>query len=206
MILCGLWHNTEAQAQAGLEQYYYMGTYKTLLLVPVAYYQTNTNWYAEARYNYEAANAFSMYYGKSFEKDAALSYSICPVLGFVLGGMNGASVGLNLETAYKKLAFSTQSQYTISVDKRSNSFVYSWSDLTYQLSEKFAAGVSLQQTKLYHINNVLESGILIKAGFRSFSFPLYIFNPTTTNRYFVLGINYEWQKKSMIKTASTKLN
>ena len=193
MILCGLWHN--AIAQAGLQQYYYMGAYREFSVVPIASYQTSNNWYMEARYNYEALNSFSLYYGKTFEKTAPVSYQVSPILGFVAGSLDGGSVGMNLEMDYNKLNFNTQSQYTFSIDKRSNSYVYSWSDLTYQLTDRFAAGVSLQQTKLYQVNGTFESGILVKAAYNAWTFPLYIFRPGTGNRYFVLGINYQWQKK-----------
>jgi len=193
MILFALWHNAKAQQHAGLEQYYYMGVYKTFTLVPIAYYQTNKNWYAEGRYNYEALNTLSLYGGKNFEKKAAFSYSANPIAGVVLGRMNGGSVGINLELDYKNFYFNTQSQYTFSVQQHSNNFIYSWSDLAYKFSEKFSAGVSLQQTKLYQVNQTLEKGLLIKTGFKNWTFPLYVFRPETSERYFVLGINYEWQ-------------
>ncbi|RYE30255.1 MAG: hypothetical protein EOP42_12555 [Sphingobacteriaceae bacterium] len=191
MILCGLWHSVKAQA--GLEQYYYMGNYQTFTIVPVAYYQSSKNWYAEGRFNYEAINTLSLYGGKTFKKDASLSYSATPIAGVVLGQMNGGSVGLNLETDYGKFNFNIQSQYTFSVQQRTNNFIYSWSDLTYQFFKKFAVGASLQQTKLYRVNGAFDTGILLKTGFKNWVFPLYIFRPKTTERYFVLGINYEWQ-------------
>ncbi len=194
MILCGLWHSTKAQ-QGGLEQYYYMGTYKAFTLVPVAYYQTNTNWYAEGRFNYEAINTLSLYAGKTFEKKAAFSYAASPIAGVVLGRLNGGSAGINLAMDYQNFYFNTQSQYTFSVQQRSNNFIYSWSDLTYRFSAKFAAGVSVQQTKLYQINGAFERGLVLRTGFKSWSFPLYIFKPESSERYFVLGINYEWQNK-----------
>ncbi len=196
MTLCGLWHNVTAQPHAGLEQYYYMGTYKTFTIVPVVYYQSSKNWYAEGRFNYEAINTLSLYGGKTYEKKAAFSYTASPIAGIALGRMNGGSIGINLETDYRKFYFNTQSQYTFSVQQRSNNFIYSWSDLTYQITEKFAAGISVQQTKLYQVNGAFERGFLIKPTYKSWTFPLYIFKPETDDRYFVLGINYEWQNNS----------
>lgn len=195
MILFGLWHNVKAQ-HAGLEQYYYMGTYREFTFVPVAYYQSEKNWYAEGRYNYEALNTLSLYAGKSYEGKAAFSYVANPIAGVVLGRMNGGSIGINLAMDYRNFYFNTQSQYTFSVEQRSNNFIYSWSDLTYKVSEKFAAGISLQQTKLYQLNGAFEKGFLIKATYKNWNFPLYIFRPESSERYFVLGLNYEWQKNS----------
>lgn len=170
-----------------------MGNYHTFAFVPVVYYQSAQKWYAEGRFNYEAMNTMALYGGKTFEKKAIVSYSASPILGIVLGEMNGGSTGINLEVDYKKFNFNTQSQYTFSLHQQSNNFIYSWSDLTYQLSEKFAAGISVQQTKLYQINGAFERGILFKPTYKSWTFPLYIFKPETKDRYFVLGINYEWE-------------
>ena len=196
LILCGLWHKTEAQSHGGLQQYYYMGVYRAFTIVPVATYQSSKNWYAEGRYNYEAINTLSLYGGKSFEKKGQLSYNATPILGAVVGQMNGGSAGLNLEIDFRNLSFNTQTQYTFSVEERTNNFIYSWSDLTYKISEKLTAGISVQQTKLYQVNGAFERGILIKTGFKSWSFPLYVFRPESCERYFVLGINYDWQQNN----------
>ncbi len=193
MILFGWWHNAHAQ-QAGLDQYYYTGTYRNFTFAPVAYYQTETKWYAEGRFNYEALNTLSLYAGKTFERKATFSYTASPIAGVVFGRINGGSAGINLECDYRNVYLNTQSQYTFSVQQRSNSFIYSWSDLTYKFSKNFAAGLSVQQTKIYQLNGAFEKGFLLKAAYKNWSFPLYIFRPGSSERYFVLGLNYEWQK------------
>lgn len=195
MILFGLWHNVKAQ-HAGLEQYYYMGMYKNFILVPVAYYQSSQNWYAEGRFNYEALNTLSLYAGKTFERKAVISYAASPILGVVLGQMNGGSAGINLQLDFQRFNFNTQTQYTFSVQQRSNNFVYSWSDLTYRITKKFEAGFSVQQTKTYQLKQAFERGLLIKTGYKNWNFPLYVFRPESSERYFVLGINYEWQNNA----------
>ncbi|MVN21825.1 hypothetical protein [Mucilaginibacter arboris] len=205
MTLFGLWHNVTAQPHIGLQQYYYMGIYKTFTIVPIATYQSSKNWYAEGRYNYEAVNTLSLYGGKTFEKKAAVSYSASPILGVVLGQMNGGSAGINLEMDYRKFNFNTQTQFTFSVQQLTNNFIYSWSDLTYQFLEKFSAGVSLQQTKLYQVNGAFEKGFLIKTGIKNWNFPLYVFRPESNERYFVLGINYDWQQKNSAKNSTGQL-
>lgn len=189
-----MWPKLQAQAKVGVEQYYYMGNYQTFAFVPVVYYQSAKNWYAEGRFNYEALNTMALYGGKTFAKAGVISYTASPILGVVFGEMNGGSAGLNLEADYGRFNFNTQSQYTFSVQQRTNNFVYSWSDLTYQAFKKLALGASLQQTKLYHANGAFDSGILLKPAYKTWSFPLYIFRPQSKERYFVLGINYEWEK------------
>jgi len=131
----------------------------------------------------------SLYLGKTFKKKALISYSITPLAGLVTGRFNGGSVGANVALDYKKISFSSQSQYTFSIENRATNFTYSWSDLTYQFKGWAAAGASLQQTR-----GQFEKGILVKGVYKNLSMPLYVFNPTSPERYFVVGLNLEWDR------------
>ncbi|WP_295675106.1 hypothetical protein [uncultured Mucilaginibacter sp.] len=175
------------QSNGTCEQYYYVGKNTPSYWVPTLSYCTPGNWYIEARGNYEAINSGSLYFGKTFKKEALMSYSVTPMAGLVIGKFNGGSVGANITLDYKKLSFSSQSQYTFSIENQAGNFTYSWSDLTYQLKVWVAAGVSLQQT-----GGLLEKGILVRYIYKNFSIPLYVFNPATSARHFVLGLDIEW--------------
>lgn len=83
------WHKAHTQAQGGVGQYYYMGEGQPFSFVPIAYYQSSNKWYIEGRYNYEANRTMSVYAGKTFEKNAAVSYSASPIIGAVMGNFNG---------------------------------------------------------------------------------------------------------------------
>jgi hypothetical protein len=187
IMLSGLLRKGFSQSNGTFEQNYYLGENRPFCWVPVVGYCTPGNWYFEARGNYEAINSASLYFGKTFKKKASISYSVTPIAGLVMGRLNGGSVGANLALDYKKISFSSQSQYTFSIENRATNFTYSWSDLTYQLKGWLAAGISLQQTR-----GLSEKGILVKGVYKNLSIPLYVFNPTASERYFVLGLNVEW--------------
>jgi hypothetical protein len=187
IVLSGLLLKGFNQSNFTGEQYYYLGENKPFCWVPIVGYSTAGDWYVEARGNYEAVNSASLYFGKTFRKSALISYSITPIAGLVMGSFNGGSVGANIALDYKKISFSSQSQYTFSIENQSGNFTYSWSDLTYQLKKWVSAGVSLQQT-----SGLFEKGILVRVIYKNFSIPLYVFNPATSERYFVLGLNVEW--------------
>lgn len=191
-MLFVLWHKARTQTHAGAEQYYYMGEKQAFTFVPVVYFETNKNWYIEGRYNYEADKTMSVYAGKTFEKKSVVSYSASPVAGVVFGKFNGGSVGVNSEADYKKYSFSSQLQYTFSIKDKTENFLYSWSDLSYQASCNIYTGFSVQQTNLYREQCKLEKGIFVKASFNKWSVPLYIFSPATKERYFILGLNCDW--------------
>lgn len=192
IMLSGWWLSGHAQPQGGEDQYYYLTPAKTFTLVPVVYYQTNDNWYMEGRYNYEALKTFSFYAGRTFGKQATFSYSVSPVAGLVVGEYRGASLGANVECDYKKVFLSSQFQYTFSWQNRKEDFVYSWTDLSYQLSKKIYLGLSLQQTNVYNEQPRLEHGFFTKAVFKKWSVPLYVFQPEKDERYYVLGLSREW--------------
>ena len=188
ITLSGLLLEGFSQPNGTFEQDYYLGRNRSFCWVPVVGYCTPGNWYFEARGNYEAINSASLYFGKAFGKKALISYSIIPIAGLVIGKFNGGSVGAHVALDYKKISFSSQSQYTFSIENRATDFTYSWSDLTYQLKGWVAAGVSLQQTR-----GLFEKGILVSGVYKNLSIPLYVFNPASTGeRYFVLGLNVEW--------------
>ncbi len=196
IMFLGLWHNIYAQSKVTLQQYYYRGQQMPFNFMPIVSYQAETKWYLESRYNYEAKNAASLYIGKAFEGTAPFSYSVTPLVGLVLGDFNGGSAGANISFDYKRLSFSSQAQYTFSVEDKTNNYSYSWSDLTFRANKWLSAGVSLQQTNIYQTTGKFEKGLIIKPQYKKFTFPLYIFNPTSNERYFVLGVNFEMEVKN----------
>ena len=184
----GLWLKAFCQLNGTFEEYYYIGREKTFYMATVVTDHAANDWYIEGRYNYDAINAVSAYLGKTFEKKALISYSITPMAGLIGGRLNGGSVGANVAFDCKGLSFASQSQYTISVQNKATNFIYSLSELTYHFREFLSAGVSLQQTAIYRAGGTPEKGILIRAELKKFSFPLYIFNPSTNERYFMFGM------------------
>lgn len=195
IMLSGLWLSVNAQSHGGMQQYVSRSDDKTFLVVPVLYYQASNNWYAEGRYNYEAAETVSFYAGRTFSHEGVVSYTVSPIAGFVAGRFNGGSAGANIDAVYKRFSLSSQLQYTFSISDKTADYTYSWTDADYQVFPGLAAGISIQQSKLYHAAASLEGGFLIEAQFKNWSLPLYIFNPASQQRYFVLGLGCEWEYK-----------
>ena len=181
-----------AQAQqGGFEQYLYARNKEALQVVPLLHYQNNKNWYAEGRYNYEDTATASFYGGKIFSKEnKKTSYSMLPLAGVVLGKFKGGSLGLNINVEYKKIFFSAQSQYTFSTKDHTKNFFYSWSEAGYKIWNWLYVGSAIQHTHMYDTTFKLgEKGLIVGLSMGSWVFPLYIFNPSTNNQYFILGIN-----------------
>lgn len=203
IIMLIMFHNpANTQTHGGFEQYYYSGNKGASTIVPRVYYQSKKNWYGEVRYNYEEVATFSFNAGKTFSNDGNISYSITPTVGVVAGRLNGASMGMNTEVDYKNLFFSSESQYTFSAQSKYADFLFNWSELCYQATSHIYTGLALQLTHLYKTANTWEPGVMIAFSFNKFTFPLYAFSPANSKRYFVLGINWEWQRS---KSESRKI-
>lgn len=199
LIASGWWLNLKAQPSASVQQYYYLGQ-ETITFAPIATYQFDNKWYIEGRYNYEDLKTFSTYMGRTFQNNSAFTYTITPMVGGVLGRYKGGSVAANVSFEYKNFYLSTQPQYTVAIDGRENNFFYNWADLSYQITDWLGAGVSLQHTKLYQTKSTIEKGGLVEFSFKNWSVPLYIFNPELKERYFLVGVNFDWEGKKKKKT------
>jgi hypothetical protein len=196
LILSILFVNTPSysQAKATVEQYHYVGKGQPYVFMPIAHFQTSRNWYAEARYNYEDIETFSLYLGKSFSGEKNLGYTLTPIVGASIGRFRGVSMGLNMDVEYGKFFFSAQSQYSLATDKGkgSDDFFYSWSEAGFQPVEWFYAGASFQQTYMAN-EKLLDPGALIGFSFGRYSIPLYGFNLLNEQRYFIIGLTVSWQ-------------
>ncbi len=179
------------QQHGSFEQYYYTGI-GTSVIVPRIYYQNENNWFGEVRYNYEELQTISFNAGKMFSNQNAFSYSVTPYAGILLGRMNGGTLGSNINLDYKNLFFSSESQYTFSVNERAENFFFNWSEFGYQFTDLVYSGIALQLTHPFEIANKWEPGIMVGFSYKSWTFPFYAFSPTNKNRNYVLGINWEW--------------
>jgi hypothetical protein len=178
-----------AQSKWLLETYYYKGK-DISAVVPMLHVETKDNWYAEFRYNYEDKKTFSLYAGKIFTGGKALEYTITPLLGYSVGRFNGLSFATNAEAEWKDFFISTQTQYSLSVKTKEESFFFTWSEAGYEISPHFFTGLAIQYTRLSGQND-FEPGLLAGLSFKNISFPCYVFGPFHRDRYFVLGLNYE---------------
>ncbi len=178
-----------------MEQYYYWQSKSANTIVPKLFYQSPKNWHAEFRYNYEDVQTASIHFGKKFSLPDVLDLEVTPMGGLIFGKLNGASFGSLLELSYNKLSFCSEPQYVRSFHHNDESYFYSWSELVYDFSSSIYGGAALQQTKPYQQTNVFEPGVVAAASIGNFEIPFYCFSPFGINRNFVLGINWQWQKK-----------
>ena len=188
--------STYGQSSATVEQYYYTRTQGSeAMMTPMANFTSANNWYGEARYNFDELNTFSLYAGKKFSGAGLLSWEATPLIGGLMGQMTGGSVGMNFGADYRKLFFASQSQYSFSIENSTDKFFYNWSELGYNATSWLYAGIAVQQTNIYKTIGKLEPGCMVGFSIKNWTIPMYAFNASGDERYFVLGVNWQWEGK-----------
>jgi len=182
-----------AQTQGGIEQYHYIGGSNANAIVPVVHLQSKKGWYGEARYNYDEKNTFSLLGGKTFSGEKKMNWSITPMIGIAFGEMNGYTMGINFSAEINHFFFNTQSQYTITTTSKYNNYFFNWSELGYQPLNWLYGGISIQHTMVSQEKGLMEPGVLLGITVKNVSFPFYLFNTFSNNRFFILGVNWEWK-------------
>jgi len=185
-----------SQSEITLEQYRVINNNQPSIYMPVMHYQHPKNWYAEARYNYEDVETFSLYLGRAFTGETnSLNYSIVPMLGGSMGRWQGISTGLNINVDLNNFFFSSQSQYSRSTSAYGDYFVYDWSEVGYQSLKWLYAGLSLQHTHDRTIGHNVQPGFMVGFTFNRFTIPVYTFEPFNATRNFIVGVTMEWKSK-----------
>jgi hypothetical protein len=142
----------------------------------------------EARYNYEAQKAGSLWIGRNFQFGDKLAVELTPMVGGVFGDLNGIAPGYNFSLSYRKVELSSQSEYVFDAEGRSGNFFYTWSELTYSPVEWFRAGLVVQRTKAYQTDFDIQRGLLAGFSYKKFDFTAHVFNFGWTDPTVVLAV------------------
>lgn len=187
---------TNAQS-AAFEHYYFTPTPGSAgIATPMANFTSSKNWYGEARYNFDELNTFSLYAGKKFSGGHNISWEATPIVGGLMGQMTGGSLGMNFEMGYRRLFLLSQSQYCFSLEHSTDKYFYNWSEMGVEATSWLYAGIALQQTNVYRTEGKMEPGCVIGFSIKNWTIPLYAFNTSDEERYFVLGLTWQWDSKT----------
>jgi hypothetical protein len=166
-------------------------------LVPDSQNYVNPNFTAdrgwfhlEARYNYEAIKAGSLWVGYNFQVGSklALVFAVTPMVGAVFGDLNGIAPGYNLSLSYWKVELSSQSEYVFDAQDRSGNFLYTWSELTYSPVDWFRTGLVVQRTKAYQTELDIQRGLRAGFSYKKVDFTGHVFNFGWTDPTVVLAV------------------
>jgi len=144
----------------------------------------------EARYNYEAIDAGSLFAGWKFSGGKALTYDLTPILGVVFGTTQGIAPGFEASLVYGITDFYTEAEYVYDTGVKDDSYTYAWSELGFSPLEWLRFGLVGQRTRLYNSSRDIQQG-----GFAQLITPgkvtlgLYVFNPDdSTDRFAIFSL------------------
>ena len=83
----------------------------------------------EARYNYEARDAGSVFAGWKFAGGDAVTFEVTPIVGALFGAARGVVPGIEASVAYGTLDAYVEAEYVHDLDQHSASYYYAWSEL-----------------------------------------------------------------------------
>ena len=144
----------------------------------------------EARYNYEALDAGSVFAGWKFSGGDKLTYDLTPILGVVFGAKQGVAPGFEASVVYGITDFYTEAEYVYDTEVSDDSYTYAWSELGFSPREWVRFGLVGQRTRVYNSDRDIQRG-----GFAQFithrdvTLGLYVFNPDdSADRFAVFSL------------------
>jgi hypothetical protein len=160
-------------------------------ILPV--YKGDLDWFhLEMRYNYEERHAFSVWYGCNFSGGGKFRYIITPMVGGIIGNLNGVAPGLEITFGFYGFEFYSESEYVFNLDSKENNFYYNWTDFSYSPLDWMWFGVSIQRTRLYQTNLDIQRGLLIGGGYKWIGLNGYLYNLGWDDPYFILSLSLDF--------------
>ena len=132
--------------------------------------------YFEVRYNYEALETGSLWFGYIFETGGEFWLEFTPMLGGVFGDLGALAPGYNVSLGYRKLDLYSEAEYVIDLEEREENFLYSWSELAFSPTDQFRFGFVVQRTRAYESDLEIERGILAGCLVKRWEITGYLFN------------------------------
>jgi hypothetical protein len=152
--------------------------------------RADRNWlHLEARDNYEALDTGSAWVGYNFSVGEELKLDFTPMLGGVFGKTKGYAPGYELTLSWSRLQLYSEGEYVFDTRNSSDSFFYTWTELTLAPVDWFQFGPVVQRTKAYQTELNIQRGILVRFSYKTLDLSASVFNPDTEKPTYVLAVN-----------------
>jgi len=146
----------------------------------------------ESRYNYEDLDTGSIWMGYNFSFGDKLSLEFTPMLGGVFGNTNGIAPGYRATLNWRQLELYSEAEYVFDTADSSDSFFYTWSELSWKPVNGFRFGMVVQRTKQYQTDFDVQRGLLVGFSYNELEVTGYIFNPDANQPVAVLGLGWSF--------------
>ena len=142
----------------------------------------------EARYNYEARNATSVFAGWKFAGGDELTFEVTPIVGALFGAARGVVPGVEASVAWRSFDAYIEAEYVRDLEDASASYYYAWSELGWKPLPWLRVGVAGQRTKIVDTGRDLQYGAFAQAIVGKATLSVYWFNPDSGSPYVIAAL------------------
>ena len=156
------------------------------------FYARSDKLHFEGRYNYEDRNTASFWGGWRFKFGKGVKFVVVPMIGGVVGNINGIAPGLELEIMYKKFDFYSESEHVFDFNTKENNFFYMYSELAIRPIKAIRTGMITQRTRLYETDRELNRGVFGEYYFGRFRVGAFYFNPFADDNFLIASFSVDF--------------
>jgi hypothetical protein len=142
----------------------------------------------EARYNYEAKAATSVFGGYAWSGGEAVEWTVTPILGGLFGSARGIVPGVEASVAWRQLDAYVEAEYVHDLRDTKASYFYAWTEVGWRPLDPLRIGLVGQRTRIVSNERDLQRGVFAQLTLGSATLGLYAFNPGSAGRYVVLSL------------------
>jgi hypothetical protein len=146
----------------------------------------------EGRYNYEDRRSASGFIGWNLEFGETVTLQLTPMFGVVVGQTDGIIPALALDLVWRRLELYSEGEYVVGINRLSNRFLYSWSEVSLWAASWLRVGVVTQRTRAHGVPLNIQRGFLVDAMLAKVEPVFYFFNPGSDDRFFVGSLGVEF--------------
>ncbi len=98
--------------------------------------------------------------------------------------------GLEFDLTWQRLEWYAEVEYVFDSAESDDNYYYSWSTLTYGLTDAFSAGLVAERTKLVHTEFSVQHGLALQFHHANLGVSLYAYNLGTDDSYAVVALEF----------------
>ena len=146
----------------------------------------------EARYNYEAHDAGSVFVGWKFSGGDTVTFELTPIAGALFGSARGFVPGFEASIAYGSLDAYIEAEYVHDLEQSSPGYYYAWSELGWTPAEWLRIGLVGQRTRIVNNGRDLQRGAFVQVKGGNATLGIYAFNPDSAERYVIISLGVQF--------------
>jgi len=142
----------------------------------------------EARANYEAIHAQSLFVGWTFEAGETVKLEFRPILGFVGHALRGPIGGFEASLSAGKWDYYVEVEHVHSRTEGTDSYTYAWSELAFRPVEPLRLGIVGQRTRVRGADRDYVGGGFAQLTHGKLTLGAYWFNPGSSDQVVIVSL------------------